>query len=225
MFGLIRLFFRMPWWAYVGLAPLILAGGVAAYFSAQDSEASKLRARHRPPPAAVAIENFDRAHHVGPANEVVLVGQVDMARAMELTETKNGRETHHWTVAAIYPAGATDTSQPALGAMVQDSALTDTQLSRFVTGVGAVGPIMKIDGLLTDEFSAREALRKTVTGKVAMASSPVLVDPFENGRKAGLAASDEGKVLAGFVAALALLCLGFSLYRRWDKRSSEETYI
>lgn len=225
MFGLIRLFFRMPWWAYVGLAPLILAGGVTAYFSAQDSEAAKLRARHRPPPAAIAIENFDRARHVGPANEVVLVGQVDMAKAMELTETKNGREIHHWTVAAIYAAGATDASQPALGALVQDSALTDAQLSQFVTGVGAVGPIMKIDGLLTDEFSAQEAVRKTVNGKVAMVSSPVLVDPFENGRKVGLAASDDGKIFAGVVAALALFCLGFGLYRRWKKRSSEEPYI
>ncbi|CAN5299911.1 hypothetical protein BH10PSE14_BH10PSE14_16460 [soil metagenome] len=225
MFGLLRLLFGLPWWAYVLASPLILAGGVFGYFTDQDAEAAKMLARHRPPPAAVAIEKFDPAHNVGPANEIVLVGQLDMAKAMELTETKNGREIHRWTVAAIYPATATDTTQPALGAMVKDGAMSDRELAGFVVGDGAFGPVMKLDGLQATDFSAQEAVRKTIEGKVAMASSPVLIDPFEKGRKAGLAASDSGKIFAGVVAVIALLCLGFGLYRRWEKRSSEGPYM
>lgn len=225
MFGLLRLLFCLPWWAYILASPLILAAGIFGYFSDQEAEAAKMLARHRPPPAAAAIEKFDPAHNVGPANEIVLVGQLDMARAMELTETKSGREIHHWTVAAIYPATATDTAQPALGAMVKDGALSDRQLAGFVVGNGAFGPVMKLDGLRADDFSAQEAVRKTIGGKVTMAPSPVLIDPFENGRKAGLAPSDSGRIFAGLVATIALLCLGLGLYRRWEKRSSEEPYI
>ncbi|MDH7972240.1 hypothetical protein QH494_08595 [Sphingomonas sp. AR_OL41] len=225
MFGLLRLLFGLPWWAYILASPVILAAGIFGYFSDQDSEAAKMLARHRPPPAAVAIERFDAKRNVGSANEIVLVGQLDMARAMELTETKSGREIHHWTVAAVYPATATDTSQPALGAMVKDGAISDRDLAAFVVGDGAFGPIMKLDGLQKTDFAAQEAVRKTVEGKVTMAASPVLIDPFDKGRKAGLAASDDGKVFAGVVAAIALLCLGFGLYRRWMKRSIEEPYI
>ena len=115
-------------------SPLILAAGVFAYFSDQEAESAKLVARHHAPPAAFAIEKFDPAHNVGRANEVVVVGQVDLAKAMELTETKSGSEIHHWTVAAIYPADAADNSVPALGAMVQDGVLTDQQLATLLSG-------------------------------------------------------------------------------------------
>jgi hypothetical protein len=215
----------MPWWAYLVASPLILAGGIAFYFSDQQAESAKLIARHHAPPAAFAIEKFDPARDVGRANEVVVVGQVDLAKAMELTETKNGAEIHHWTVAAMYPADAADTSAPAIGAMVHDGVLSDQQLASFVVGRGPFGPIMKIDGVQTTEFSAQEAVRKTVSGKVTMAPSALLVDPFENGRKAGLAPSDSGKIAAGVIVGLALLSLAYGFFRRWQKRSSEDPYI
>ena len=217
---MIRLLFRMPWWAYFLIAPLLLAGAVYAYFDDRSLEAAKDLARHHAPPAAVAVEKFDPAHNLGPGNEAVVIGQVDVARMMELTESKRGVERHHWLVAPIYPATAADTSAPAIAALVQDGAISDAELASLAVGQGPFGPVVKVDGLQRTDFSAKQAVEKALESKVTMAPSPLLIDPFEKGRQAGLAASDDGEIFAGVLAVIALLCAGYGFFRRSQQQTT-----
>ena len=204
---------------------MFLAGAAYAYFDDRALEAAKDLARHHKPPAAVPIEKFDEARNLGPGNEVVVIGQIDPARMIELTQTKRGVERHRWLVAPIYPASATDTSAPAIGAMVQDGAISDAELAALAVATGTFGPIVQINGLRTTDFSAQEAVRKSLEGKVSMAPSPLLVDPFEKGRQQGLAASDDGMIFAGFLALLALVCGGFGVFRRSQQRAEQSDYM
>lgn len=146
--------------------------------------------------------------------EVVALAQVDLERAMEMTESKRGVERHHWTVVPIYPINASDPAVPAIGAMVHDGKVDDSQLARLVVGRGSLGPVMKLDGIVTDDFSTTKAVTKALAGRVKLSANPVIIDTFVNGRQAGLKPNEGGFYLAIAAAIAGLVAIGFGFYRR-----------
>lgn len=219
MWGLL---FRMPWWTYFILGPLLLIGGGYAYFDYSQEVAAKTAAAKRAPPAPVPIESIDPKRSIAGVKEVVALAQVDLEHAMEMTESKRGVERHHWTVAPIYPTNASDPAAPAIGAMVHDGKVDDSQLVSLMVGRGALGPVMKLDGIVTDDFSTTEAVTKALAGRVKLPANPIIIDTFVNGRQAGLKPNEGGYVLAIVAAVAGLFAIGFGFYRRADRVMSYE---
>lgn len=207
---------------YFAVAPLLLAFAIFTYFNDREHEAAKALARAHKPPSAIQIEYFDPAHNVGPANEVVVIGQVDLAHMVELTKSKHGSIRDRWNIAPIYPATAKDTSAPARGVFEQNGTLSDEQLAGMVIGRGAFGPIMKIDGIQTTEFSAKQAVSNALEERVKIAPSPLIVDPFENGRAVGLAADQSGPGVALGILVLSLAVAGYGVFIRARRRAADE---
>ncbi|PTS78974.1 hypothetical protein DBR17_12185 [Sphingomonas sp. HMWF008] len=218
MWGLL---FRLPWWAYFALVPLLLIGAGYSYFDYSQEVAAKSEAAHRKPPAAVPIEAIKPSAGTAKVHEVVAIAQVDLARAMEMTETKRGVERHHWTVAALYPATASDAAAAPLGAMVHDGKIDDQMLVGMVIGQGPLGPVMKLDGLLTDDSSTTRAVTKAFDGRVKLPSNPLIIDTFVEGREAGLKPNEGGFYIAIIAAIAALGALGMGLYRRSQRIVAE----
>jgi len=226
---LIILLFRLPWYVYLGLAPLLLAGGIALFVNAKTEEAAKVQALHAPPPAAVSIEKFAAARDIGMAGEVNIVGQLDIARSMELIESKSGgRERHHWTLIPIYPAKAADSSGPAPGVLVQDGPVSEAQLAQMQTGQGAFGPVLKIDGVKTTEIDAVSANERVFRARGPDTANAILIDPFENGRSDGLKPSGDKRDGSIALAIFALLTAAYGLFQRWRNQRrivAEQAYL
>lgn len=212
---------RMHPFAYFLLAPLIFAFGVYMLVTEQQKEAAKAAALAGKAPAAVVIEQFDRTRNVGPANEVHIVGQVDLSRMMELTETKRGVERGRWNVAPIYAVGAKDNTGPVLGVFDQHGSISDAQLSSMIIRNGAFAPIMKINGQITTEFKDIRAVEKALKDP-KLADNALIVDPFEDGRAAGLAASGEGQTIALVIMGLAVAVLGYGWFLFVRRRRQKE---
>jgi hypothetical protein len=216
--------FRLPAIVYLILAPLGVAGSVYLYIDDQKSEAAKAVARAAPPPAEVKIEAFDRAHNTGTANEVVVLGQVDVTQAMEVTRSKSGTVRERWVIAPVYPTTATDPSAPAIGVMLQRGAATDDQLAHLVVAQGKFAPIMRLDGSLLEPGSERQALDE-VTDRMKISPSAIYIDPFEEGRAAGLAASNGGRDAAIAALVISLLIGAFGAFRFFSERNPKDGYM
>lgn len=211
MWGLL---FRMPWWAYFALGPLLLIGAGYAYYDYQQEVAAKSATAKHAPPAPVPVESIDPTRATGKVNEVIALAQVDLEHAVELTESKRGVERHHWTVVPIYPTNVSDPAAPAIGAMVHDGAVEDNQLASLVAGRGSLGPVMKLDGIVTNDFSTTQAVTKALAGRVKLPENPIIIDTFVAGRQAGLK-PDEGGFYVAIAAAIAgLAAIGYGFYRR-----------
>lgn len=205
--------FRLPSWVYFIVAPLGLAFAIYLFIDDQKDEAAKATARAGNPPAEVTIDEFDTAKNVGAAGEAVIVGQVDFNQSYELTKTKRGIERAHYVLAPIYPVDATDASQPALGVLMQDGRLSDEQIRNLAVGVGPFAPVLKIDGKVLNVADIG-GNASDFAQRVKLTPNSVYIDPFENGRAAGLAPSSNGRDAAMLIGVVALVLCGFGLWRR-----------
>jgi hypothetical protein len=213
--------FRLPAIVYLILAPIGVAGSVYLYLDDQKSEAAKTVARAAKPPAEVKIEAFDPAKNTGTANEVVVLGQVDMDQSMEVTRSKSGTVRERWLIAPVYPTTATDTSAPAIGVMLQHGTATGEQLAHLVVGEGKFAPILRLDGSLLPPGSDRQAIDE-VSDRMKIAPGAIYIDPFEDGRAAGLAASTNGRDASIAVLVVSLLIGAFGLFRFFAERKRRE---
>ncbi len=208
------LLFRLPWIVYLVVAPLFFVGAAFTWVNGEKAEAAKAEMLRAKPPAAVAVESFNAARDANKAGEVNVIGQLDIERSMELTQTKNDRVIHRWSLIPVYPASAVDTSGNPPMVLVQDGELTDAQLMRMQTGMGKFGPILKIDGRLTTDTDAVSANEKVFAARGPDTSRAALVDPFENGRADGLKPSDDSRNIAIGLGIFGLLCVGYAFIRR-----------
>lgn len=203
MFWLYRLF-TLPAIVYLCIAPLLLVGAGGVFITDRQSEAVKAVARAAKPPPAVKLEDFNPQKSVGQAQEAILVGQVDVAQAYELTITKSGEETGHYVLAPIYPTNATDASAPATGVFFQEGRIDQDQVKSMMIGSGPIGPVLRIDGriLSNSEILGNDS---EFRDHVRVAQNAVYINPFEEGRATGLAASTKGRDTAIGLVVLALL--------------------
>ncbi|MCW3836362.1 hypothetical protein ACFQ1E_10955 [Sphingomonas canadensis] len=217
---MLSMLFRLPAIAYFAIAPLGVVMAVTLYFQDRAEEAEKAAARAGKPPALVKIEEFQKGRNVGPAHEVNVLGQVDVTRMVELTRTKRGVESDRWVMAPVYPTNATSNAEPAIGQMIQRGHVSDAALQKLIAAEGAFGPIMVLDGQMVEPSNERKALDE-IADKIQLAPTALLVDPFEEGRTAGLAPSTSGRDTAIFALILALLVAGYGAFRFFSERNRD----
>ena len=216
---------RLPPLVYFIIAVLMVIVSVTTFLDHQKDEAVKAQARAGKRPEAVAIENFDRTRNVGLADEVTILGQLDADRVIDVSETKDGRETDHWTIAPLYPTDAEAPTAEAPAVFVQHGAITDKQLVALAVGPGKFGPILLLNGKMETQVNGPSQVRKALNGRVAVAPAAIYVDPFEEGRLKGLEASTSGRDIAIVALIVALVITGYGFYRRWDLRMAPERYV
>lgn len=216
---------RLPPLVYfiVAVSVVVLSG--LMFFDHQRDEAAKAQARAGKRPEAVVIEQFDRTRNVGPADEVTVLGQLDVDRVVDVSKTKDGRETDRWTIAPIYPTNAQAPNGAAPAVFVQHGSLTEQQMVRLAVATGKFGPILLLNGKMEKHADGSEEVRKALDGRVAVAPEAIYIDPFEEGRLKGLEASSTGRNIAIFGLVVALAIAGYGIYRRWDLRRAPERYV
>lgn len=213
--------FRLPPIVYLVLAPIGLIVAVYLFFTDQQSEADKAAARKAKPPAEVRIEAFDAAKNTGTAHEVNVLGQVDVAGMMEVTKTKKGTVRERWTIAGIHPTTAETPEGPAIGMFVQRGPISDDQLAKMVVGEGKFGPVMRLNGFLISRSTEGEAIAE-VSSKIPATANAIYIDPFEDGRDAGLSPDSAGRELSIGALVISLLVGAFGAFRFWSERNRDE---
>jgi hypothetical protein len=214
-------FFRLPPILYLLLAPLMLAGAGYLFYDHQNKEAEKAVARAAPAPALVKIEAFDPARNTGAAHEVNVLGQVDVSQMMEVTRSKRRQVKERWLIAPVYPTTAVDGNAPAIGVFLQHGDASEDQLIKLKAGDGPFAPILRLNGTLLEPGADRQALDE-VTDQIKIAPNAIYIDPFEQGRGAGLAASTGGRDAAIALAVLALLVAAWGEFQRRRQRRIRE---
>lgn len=171
------------------------------------------------------LEDFNPDRNIGQAQEAILVGQVDVAQAYELSITKSGKETGYFVLAPMYSTTATDAAKPATGVLLQEGRLDEDQIKSMAIGSGPIGPVLRIDGKI---LSASEVKGHDPEFRdhVRLAQNPVYIDPFEEGRAAGLAARSNGRDAAIAIAVFALIVAAWGFFkRRREQHIAEHGYI
>ncbi len=214
--------FRLPSIVYLIVAPCLLAFGVMMFFQDRATEADKAKARSHKPPAEVPIEQYDPAKNKADFNEVVLLAQLDVETMLEVVKTKRGSERSRTIVARLYPANAKDKAKPAPGVLVTEQALSDTELQSMFVAMGAVGPVLKINGSENGIGLHSGAVNEAFRDGPAVAPNAIYIEPFVGGRAASLVARDDSGIFLGLGFFAALLVGGFGWYQRKNEQSARE---
>lgn len=202
--------FTLPPVVYCGIGGLIALVAIAIFFSDRSAETEKRAVLAGKPPAAVQIDKFDRARDVALGGEVMIEGQIDTAKMIDVTETKDGSVVKRWFVAPLYPVAAKTPAGLATGAIVQEGNITDPQLKSFIVSEGPFGPVMRLNGKLTE---GGNAISEAAKSGVIVGPTPVYVDPFEDGRAAAFAPSNDGRDGSLLVLIAGLALIGYGLIR------------
>jgi hypothetical protein len=210
----ISMLFRMPFWVYFILAPVSLALGIWAYFAAEHDDAVRQKALSHGPPPPVAIERYDPKRNQGDYAEVVIEGQLDTTKIVDVSKTKGSRTIGTGTVAPLYATNAKDRSTGIAAIFVSDGTLSDEAIGKMIVRQGAFGPILRIDGIDTTESGTPEYLRTAQDKIGTIPEKTVFLNPFDKDRKAELAPKKEGMAFLIFAAVLAAAFAGYGLFRK-----------
>jgi hypothetical protein len=210
--------FRMSSWLYFLLAPAVLACAVFLYFDLEGDEAAKAKALAHKPPEPVAIESYDPAKNRSDFEEVTVLAQLDLATIVEVVESKRGVERSRTTVGRLYPVGAKDKNAPAPAVLATHDGLSDVQISTMAAGTGPIGPILKINGREDGRGGIALDADKALESGPPVAEARLYIQPFVNGREAGLAKKGGAGGVLGLGAVAAAL-LGF--YGWWRRRKEQ----
>lgn len=204
IFGLI------PWWIYALAAWGFGSLAVPFYHDYTRDQAELQLALVVGPPAAIPVSDF-RGRGVTPLDEVHLTG---MIRA-DLGINEIDGDTTSRTFIVIGPRGG----GAPLVALITPTAQSEAMLDELLSNTGPDASVT-VQGLLTSSG------RGPVLGALAArgeTSDLYLVEPFVNGREAGLRGKAQGSMIllavaAGFTVVTALVAL-FKL-RAWLRRRS-----
>ncbi len=213
--------FRMHPVIYWLLGIGLMAASIWFYFGSQKDEAAKALALTQDPPAAVEIASFDRATNVGPADEVVVKGQLDHTMRYTLTYKKKRRETTNWMV----PLYASDTTERPDSVkfvlMGEANAVPMEALLESATGIAGERPIVEINGALSRPGKFRSMVSDALVEQgTTLARDAVFIEPFLEGREAGLAPQDGGPMGSAMIGGLGLLLFGYGFLRRNSRRKA-----
>ncbi len=210
---MIAMLFRMPFWVYFILAPLVLAIGVSSYFSAEHDDAVRQQALSHGPPAVVAIERYNPAKNKGDYDEVMIEAQLDGAKIVDVSKTKGSRTVDDGTVAPLYPTDAKDRAGGISAIFVSDGKLTDDAIKAMIVRDGPFGPIIRIDGIDTTADGKPEFVTTAEDKIGAVPEKTVFLNPFDKDRKVALAPKHEGMEILIIAGIAALLLGGYGLIR------------
>jgi len=198
----------------------VIAGlGVSVYADSQRA-ADRMLALRQGGPDAVAIETFDAARHAGPAGEVTIMAQVDMSLPLQLVHRQGTRLTRTlaYPLAAV---GAKGDGAPILGFFHHNGQMAEAEVldfARIMPGfekVGAVGPIVALNGELVASRDVRDSVAVLLDAAGRRVAGPLLgIAPYPEGRAAALTAPRPVPFRwVGVVVAVALLGGGLTMSR------------
>jgi len=211
---MISMLFRLPYWAYFVLAPIVLLLGISIYFSAEADDAARAKALSHGPPPPVAIESYDPKKHRGDYAEVMIEGQLDVTKIVDVTKTKRSRTVGTGTVAPLYATNAKDKSGGIAAIFVSDTKLDDAAIEKMIVRQGPFGPILRIDGIDTTDKGKPEYLRTAEDNIGAIPEKTVFLDPFGADRKAELAPTKNGIGILIFALIVAAALGGYGFFRK-----------
>lgn len=211
---MIRTLFRLPWFIYAGLAPLIAAFGVWLYFDQVGDDAERAKLMAGPVPQAVSVDKLDPAKLTGRYREVVVTAQLDAANMMELTKSKNGNVRDRTVFAPLLAPLETNKSAKARYAFAAEGGMSDAEIEKLVIVEGPLGPIVRVHGLISDDFGLIGDAREALQSSGRYTGDPVPISVFTRGRAAALAPQgDAGGLLT--VALIAAALIGLYGWIRW----------
>jgi len=224
----VRLLFRAPWWLHGALAVEVAYGAWSLNGAVADREADLTAALAAPAPAPINLAEFDADRHVGALDESRVFAQIVTAHNTRLLERTNGVKSKE-TLMYVLSAPETETLEFVRAVvMVKPSRADDfaNWAARQATGAGAQGFIYDLHGAF-DAFHDQAEQARNALREQGLSPAPDLqfIDPFLNGREAGLQKAARGAEQAqlfiyGLAAALALISLFKLGARRTPPRSA-----
>jgi hypothetical protein len=211
---MISMLFRMPFWVYFALAPVALALGIWGYFAAEHDDAVRQQALSHGPPPSIAIERYDARKNKGDYDEVVVEGQLDIEKIVDVTRTKGSRTVGSATVAPLYPTDAKDRSGGIKAIFVSDEKLSDEAIKAMIVRDGTFGPIVRIDGIDTTSGGIPSYVNTAQDRIGTIPANTVFLNPFDRDRKQALAPKKAGTVILIGTAIIALLLAGYGFFRK-----------
>jgi hypothetical protein len=170
-----------------------------------------MRAAATAAPAPIALDRLNPAAPPNPAHEVTLEAQVD---AKQLIDIKDSEGRIIALVSPLYAPSATSATGALRAVLVVDDQTSNAQLSAWESGqAGAIGPILRINGRISDNGSLRDYARDALGDDIVTAPT-MIVEGFAKGRTAALQPENDYSTLSiGAVAALLFAGLGL-FFRR-----------
>ncbi|WP_298500686.1 hypothetical protein [uncultured Maritimibacter sp.] len=215
---LVVLFFMLPWWAYMPIAGGAVYLTNEVYWSELRDQAEVEQALARPVPEAVDLSVFDRDQHVGLADEVHVTGWINTDYNYTLVKRTNGVKTSERFMYMIFGGEDGFDAREVRAVLV----LTQSEKDRFVevypTDLAAdVGPAGALGVDLNGITGSTDGMASLIGDSIAeqgLVKAPefIVIDPFLDGRRAGLSATanPDGSLRSGWLIALAIVCFGFA---------------
>ena len=217
---LVSFLLSLPWWSYLIVAAGLVWAGQAVKVM-QDEYAAKLDAAlAAPAPAPVALSPAV-VYESGAVNEVRLRAQIDTEQTTELVTRTNGVVTKRRIMWALVPPEAVETPRLirafVLIAPDDEDVMFDHAMAHVV-GFGALGPIVELPGVIDNYSSEADAdhINDALNSRdLARAGDTIYLEPFLDGREAGLVAlrdralgqNTDFRIAAAVIAAFGLLKL------------------
>ncbi|SLN77964.1 hypothetical protein [Roseisalinus antarcticus] len=226
--NLLVLLLRLPWWSYFGLAALVVWAGSNLQDHGRADAALAEAALASPPPTPT---NMSAGTIAVPRelNEVALRAQIVVDQNTELVTRTNGIPTARRAMFVLVAPEAVRMPDRARGFFVvpwnQRQETLDWMTERMV-GMGALGPIVKLEGLLDTSSAGISHVRDVMSERGhPVASNPFFLEPFLDGREAGLAQAQRQSasagamswVFAGLIALFGIIKRVFTVLMRREE--------
>ena len=198
-----------------------MAFAVFFYFQDQKDEAAKSVALSQDPPTAVDVASFNNATNVGPADEVVVQGQIDHTARYTLVRKKKRRETTNWII-PLYASDATERPDAVKFMLLGEADEVPLQkILETATSLEGDRPTVEINGVITKPGKFRSMVSEAMQEQgMSLASDAVFIEPFLEGREAGLAANENGPTTSLVIGGLGVLLFLYGFLRRNARRKA-----
>jgi len=211
-----KFFAKIPFWIWplFGLICLILS---VPGFMAMGERKARDAALSGPPPELVDLEDFDRAVHAGPADEVNIFAQTSPDYRFLLDATGPGGGSGY--IVPLFSAVAGPKEKSVHHALfVRDLDAFEPWLETNAIGTARMGELYEINGEIVDGRGFTAAIRVTLRDAGLEQADPLtIVQPFLGGREIGLSTSNIRTYGNPFVLAasgLWMLWFGFVVWSR-----------
>lgn len=207
--------FRLPAIAYFVIGGLLVAGGIAMFFSARADDSARTAALRHPPPAAITLDALKPATYNADYDEIVLKAQVFTQGIIESVKTKRSTEVGRTLYMPLFPLAAKSSNETATAVIVIEGSVSDDEIVKMFVEEGNFGPVAQVDGILEGEFSSdRSDARQALERSVKLSPDFAIIKPFIHGRKADLAPKGGGPSILIIALVAALASVGFGFYRK-----------
>lgn len=209
-----RLFFRLPWFAYLLLGLGALGIGAYSFQNAKTMNSHRVQALAGEPPELIDASGVNEASF-SPAEEINVSSQISQDT---FTVSVSGRRTIDKSKVVVFalPEAASSTSDPVKAVYMLDTKYNVGDfISKFATQQqGALSPVVNVNGVLYNPGSklARSVSSAASSSNLTLSPDVQYIEPFFNGREQGLTMQSPTENL-GFFAAIASVLGGMSLFK------------